>query len=113
MLLLLQVVIPVMTWWLHNLRLEVATVQQQLHLLLSPMWVHSRRRVRALAAAQPQRNEQALPIEHLYKFSPSGDMSGSVSVYVTQDFHTVNRACLPCSPVSIVYRNRSRAAKPR
>jgi hypothetical protein len=85
MLLLLQVVVPVMTWRLHSLRLEVAAVQQQqqLHLLLSPMWEHSRRRVHALAAAQPRQNEQALPIEHLYKFFPSGDMSESVSVYVT------------------------------
>jgi hypothetical protein len=33
MLLLLQVIIPVMTLRLHSLRLEVAAVQQQLHLL--------------------------------------------------------------------------------
>jgi hypothetical protein len=33
MLLLLQVIIPAMTLQLHNLRLEVAAVQQQLHLL--------------------------------------------------------------------------------
>jgi hypothetical protein len=33
MLLLLQVVIPMMTLRLHSLRLEVAAVQQQLHLL--------------------------------------------------------------------------------
>jgi hypothetical protein len=33
MLLLLQVIVPAMTLWLHNLRLEVAAVQQQLHLL--------------------------------------------------------------------------------
>jgi hypothetical protein len=33
MLLLLQVVIPTMTLWLHSLRLEVTAVQQQLHLL--------------------------------------------------------------------------------
>jgi hypothetical protein len=33
--------------------------------------------------------------------------------YVTQGFHTVNRACLTCSPVSIVSRNRSEVAKPR
>jgi hypothetical protein len=33
MLLLLQVIVPAMTLWLHNLRLEVAVVQQQLHLL--------------------------------------------------------------------------------
>jgi hypothetical protein len=65
MLLLLHVVIPVRTWQPYNLRLEVATVQQQLHLLRAPMWVHSHRRVRAPTAAQPQRNEQALPVEHL------------------------------------------------
>jgi hypothetical protein len=35
-LLLLRVVVPVMTWWLHSLRLEVAAVQQQLHLLCAP-----------------------------------------------------------------------------
>jgi hypothetical protein len=33
MLLLLQVVVPAMTLWLHSLRLEVVVVQQQLHLL--------------------------------------------------------------------------------
>jgi hypothetical protein len=79
-----------MTWRLHSLRLEVAAVQQQLHLLRAPMWVHSHRRVRALAAAQSRRNEQALPVERLCKFYPSGDMSGSIPVYVTQGFHTVN-----------------------
>jgi hypothetical protein len=68
----------------------VAAVQQQLHLLRAPMRVHSHRRVRAPAAAQPQRNEQALSAERLCKFYPSGDMSGSVPVYVTQGFHTVN-----------------------
>jgi hypothetical protein len=36
-LLLLQVIILVMMWQLHSLRLEVAVVQQQLHLLLAPM----------------------------------------------------------------------------
>jgi hypothetical protein len=77
------------------------------------MRVHSHRRVRALAAAQPRRNEQPLSVEHLGKFYPSGDMSRSVPVYVTQCFHTVNRACLLCSPVSIVSRNRSGAGKPR
>jgi hypothetical protein len=91
----------------------VTVVQQQLHLLRAPMWVHSHRRVRAPTTAQPRRNEQALTVESLCKFYPSGDMSGSVPVYVTQGFHTVNRACLPCSPVSIVSRNRSRSAKPR
>jgi hypothetical protein len=113
MLLLLQIIVPAMTSWLHSLRLEVAAVQQQLHLLRAPMRVHSHRRVRAPAAAQPRRNEQALSIERIYKFYPSGDMSGSVPVYVTQDFHTVNRACLLYSPVSIVSRNRSRATEPR
>jgi hypothetical protein len=90
MLLLLRVIVPAMTWWLHSLRLEVAAVQQQLHLLRAHMRVHSHRRVRAPAAAQPQRNEQALSDERLCKFYPSGDMSGSVPVYVTQGFHTVN-----------------------
>jgi hypothetical protein len=53
------------------------------------------------------------PIERLCKFYPSGDMSESVLIYVTQYFHTVNWVCLPCSPVDIVSRNRSGAAKPR
>jgi hypothetical protein len=44
-------------------------------------------------------------IECIGKFYHSGDMSGSVSVYVIQ--------VLPCSLISIVSRNRSRAAKPR
>jgi hypothetical protein len=69
---------------------EVAAVQQQLHLLRALMRVHSHMRVRAPATAQPRRNEQALPVKRLYKFYPSGDMSGSVPVYVTQGFHTVN-----------------------
>jgi hypothetical protein len=43
MLLLLEVIVAVMTWLLHSLRLEVAAIQQQLHLLLAPMWVHSHR----------------------------------------------------------------------
>jgi hypothetical protein len=102
-----------MTLQLHSLRLEVAAVQQQLHLLHAPMRVHSHRRVRAPAAAQPRRNEQALSVERLCKFYPSGDMSGSVLVYVTQDFYTVNRTCLSYSPISIVSRNRFRAVKPR
>jgi hypothetical protein len=112
-LLLLRVVVPTMAWWLHNLRLEVGAVQQQLHLLRAPMRVHSHRRVCSPTAAQPRRNEQSLPVECLCKFYPSGDMSGSVPVYVAQGFHTFNRAYLPCSPVSIVSRNRSGAAKPR
>jgi hypothetical protein len=77
------------------------------------MRVHPHRWVRAPTAAQPQRNVQALPVEHLCKFCHSGDMYGSVPIYVTQDFHTVNRACLHYSLVSIVFRNRSGAAKPR
>jgi hypothetical protein len=113
MLLLLQVVVPTMTLRIHSLRLEVAAVQQQLHLLRTPMRVHSHRRVRAPAAAQPRRNEQAISIERLGKFYPSIDMSGSVPVYVTQDFYTINQTCLPCSPVSIVSRNRPEVAKPR
>jgi hypothetical protein len=52
-LLLLYVVIPVMTLQPHSLRLEVAAVQQQLHILRAPMRVHSHRRVRAPVAAQP------------------------------------------------------------
>jgi hypothetical protein len=40
--LLHQVVIPAMTLRPHSLRLEVAAVQQQFHLLhASPMWIHS------------------------------------------------------------------------
>jgi hypothetical protein len=112
MLLLLRVIIPAMTLRLHSLRLEVAAVQQHLHLLQAPMWVHSHRRVHAPAAAQPRRNEQAFPVERLCKFYPSGDMSGSVPVYVTKRFHTVNQVCLTCYPVSIVSKNRSGAAKP-
>jgi hypothetical protein len=91
----------------------VVAVQQQLHLLRAPMRVHSHMRVHASVAAQPRRNEQALPVERLGKFYPSSDMSGYVPVYVTQGFHTVNRACLPCSSVSIVSRNMFGAAKPR
>jgi hypothetical protein len=49
-LLLLRVVVPVMTWRLHSLRLDVAAIQQQLHLLRAPMWVHSHERVRAPVA---------------------------------------------------------------
>jgi hypothetical protein len=79
-----------MTWRLHSLRLEVAAVQQQLHLLRALMRVHSHKRVRAPVAAQPQRNEQALSVERLCKFYPSDDMSGSVPIYVIQCFHTVN-----------------------
>jgi hypothetical protein len=91
----------------------VAAVQQQLQLLRAPMRVHSHRRIRALVAAQPRRNEQALPVERLCKFYPSGDMSESVPVYVTQGFHTVNRTCLSYSSVSIMSRNRSKAVKPQ
>jgi hypothetical protein len=100
---------------LHLLRapMRVHSQQQLLHLLRAPMRIHSHRRVRAPAAAQPRQNEQALPVERLCMFYPSGDMSGSVPVYVIQGFHTVNRTCLSCSPVSIVSRNRSGAAKPR
>jgi hypothetical protein len=69
--------------------------------------------LRQAAAARPRRNEQDLPVERLCKFYPSGDMSESVPVYVTQYFHTVYRACLPCSLVSIVSKNRSGVSKPR
>jgi hypothetical protein len=113
MVLLLQVIVPVMTLHLHSLRLDVTVIQQQFHLLRAPIWVHSHRLVYAPAAAQPRWNEQALPVECLCKFYHSGDMFGSVTVYVTQNFHTVNRTYLSCSPVSIVSRNRSEAAKPR
>jgi hypothetical protein len=112
-LLLLQIIIPVRTLQPHSLRLKVATVQQQLDLLRAPMRVHFHRRVRALAAAQPRWNEQALLVKRLCMFYSSGDMFGSVLVYVTQGFHTVNWACLPCSLISIVSRNRSGAVKPR
>jgi hypothetical protein len=83
-----------MMLWLYSLSLEVAAVQQQLHLLISPMWVHSHRRVHAPAAPQSRQNEQALPVERIGKFYLLGDMSGSVSVYVTQDFYIVNWTCL-------------------
>jgi hypothetical protein len=114
MVLLLQVVIPAMTWRLHTLRLEMATVQQQFHLLCTPMQVHSHRRVRAPAAAQPWWNEQALTVERLCKFYLSDDMSGSIPIYVTQDFHTINQTCLTCSLISIVSRNSvtPRVSKP-
>jgi hypothetical protein len=101
-LLLLYVVISVMMLRPHSLRLEVTAVQQQFHLLRALMRVHFHRRVRAPVAAQPRQNKQALPVERLCKFYPSGDMSGSVPVYIIQGFHTVNRACLPCPPVSLV-----------
>jgi hypothetical protein len=52
-LLLLRVIIPVMMWWLHKLRLEVAVVQQQFHLLRAPMRVHSHRCVCAPTTAHP------------------------------------------------------------
>jgi hypothetical protein len=42
-LLLLRVIVPVMMGRLHSLWLEVAAVQQQLHLLRAPMRVHSHR----------------------------------------------------------------------
>jgi hypothetical protein len=108
-----KVVIPTMMWWLHSLRLEVAAIQQQFHIFLALMWVHSHRQVHAPVAAQLRRNEQALSVERLGKFYPLGDISGSVPVYVTQSFHTVSRACLPCSQVSIVSRNRYKTAKPQ
>jgi hypothetical protein len=101
-LLLLHVVVSVMMLRPHSLRLEVTAVQQQFHLLRALMRVHFHRRVRAPVAAQPRQNKQALPVERLCKFYPSGDMSGSVPVYIIQSFHTVNRACLSCSPVSLV-----------
>jgi hypothetical protein len=94
-------------------QLEVVVVQQQLHLLCTPMRVHSHRRGCAPVGAQPWWNEQALPVERLDKFYPSGDISGFVPIYVTQGFRTLDRACLPCSPVGIVSRNRSGATKPR
>jgi hypothetical protein len=53
MLLLLQVIVPAMTLRLHSLRLEVATVRQQLHFHHAPIRVHSHTRVRTPAAAQP------------------------------------------------------------
>jgi hypothetical protein len=81
-LLLLRVVVPVMTWGLHSLMLEVAANQQQLHLLRAPMRVYSHRRVYTPAATQPRWNEQALPVKRLCKFYHLGDMSGSVPVYV-------------------------------
>jgi hypothetical protein len=46
------------------------------------MRVHSHRRIRVAAAAQPRWNEQALSVERFCKFYSSGDMSGSVPVYV-------------------------------
>jgi uncharacterized protein YggT (Ycf19 family) len=53
MLLLLHVVVPVRTLWPHSLTLEVAAVQQQLHLLRAAMRVHFHRHVRTPTAAQP------------------------------------------------------------
>jgi hypothetical protein len=77
------------------------------------MRVHSNRRLRAPPAAQPRWNEQALLVERLCKFYHSGDMSDNVPIYIAQGFHTINRSCLTCSPISIVSRNRSRASKPQ
>jgi hypothetical protein len=67
MLLLLQVVAPVMTLRLHSPRLEVAIVQQKLHLL---------------CGFTPTGKFLGY-FEHLCKFYPSGDIFGSVPVYVT------------------------------
>jgi hypothetical protein len=51
--LLLQVVIPVMVLQPHSLRLKVAAVQQQFHLLrASPLRVYFCRRLRALTRAR-------------------------------------------------------------
>jgi hypothetical protein len=83
MLLLLQVVVPARTLRPHSLGIEVANVQQKFHLFRAPMQVHSHIRVHAPTTAQPQQNEQALLVERLYKFYPSGNMSESVPVYVT------------------------------
>ena len=84
---LLQVVIPMMTVRPHILRLEVAAVQQQFHLLrASPLWVHSHRRLRAPARAQLPQSEQALLAEHIYKFYPLGDMFGIRSRICCRDF---------------------------
>jgi hypothetical protein len=52
--LLLQVVIPVMMLQPHSLRLKVAAVQQQFHLLrTSPLRVYFLRRLRAPTRARP------------------------------------------------------------
>jgi hypothetical protein len=52
-LLLLRVIVPAMMGRLPSLRLEVADVQQQLHLLRAPMRVHSHMQFCAPGAAQP------------------------------------------------------------
>jgi hypothetical protein len=97
-----------------TLRRKVAAVQQKFYLLrVSPLQVHPCRWLHAPVRAQPRRNEQALTVERLCKFYHSDNISGSVPVYVIQGFHTVNRTCLSCSPVSIVSRNRSGATKPQ
>jgi hypothetical protein len=69
-----------MTLQPHSLRLEVAAVQQQFHLLRTfPLRVRSRRWLRALAHAQPRRNEQPLLAKNFCKFYPFGDMFGIYS----------------------------------
>jgi hypothetical protein len=82
-----------MAWQLHSLRLEVAVVRQQLQLLRTPMRVHSHRRVRAPAAAQLRRNEQALSVQRLCKFYPLGNMSRSVPYMLSKVFiHSIGYA---------------------
>jgi hypothetical protein len=54
----LQVIIPMMMLCPHNLRLEVAAVQQQFHLSrASPLQVYPRRQLRAPTCAQLRWNE--------------------------------------------------------
>jgi hypothetical protein len=61
----------------YSLRLKVATVQQQFHLLhTSLLRAHSLKRLCAPACGQQRWNEQALPAEQLCKFYYLGDMFG-------------------------------------
>jgi hypothetical protein len=78
---LLQVIIPVMTLQAHILRLEVAAAEQQFHVL---------NRDRANKLSQ---------LSIYVSFTLWATCLGYVHVYVAQTFHTVKRACLPCSPV--------------
>jgi hypothetical protein len=99
-----------MTLQPHSLRLEVAAVQQQFHLLrASPLWVCSDKRLRAPTRAQLQWNEQALLVEHLCKFYPSCDMFGIHYCYTRLLY---SQSGTPPMFSDLVFKNWSREAKP-
>jgi hypothetical protein len=102
---LLQIAIPTMMLRPNSLRLEVAAVQQQFQLLTDDFVL---RRVL---------NHDG--INKLFQLSISVSFTiqticlGHVPVYLAQGFCTVNRHVSHVLRSSIVYRNRSGAAKPR